>query len=99
MNLTNVSSMGDLIQLTSQSTAFGGFEYYGILIIVMVFAISFMATAQNRKELSFIVALFFSFITSLFLAIIGILDPRWSYTVLALLLIAVGLLFMRGGGE
>jgi len=95
LNAMNVTDIAGLIQY--DNAVVGG--VYGIGLCVMVFAIAFGASWQSGRETSLVISIFFTYLTSLFLASLNILNAAYTFVPMALLIVAVIMLLMKKEGS
>lgn len=89
-NATNITSIQKLMQFDNTIT--GGM--FGIVLLIALWFVSFLGLGLYPKERSIMVASFITFLASILLAVIGIIDGRVS--VLMLLMVFASVFFLKG---
>jgi len=94
-NLTNASS-GDPVQFVQGVNQLSG-GYFGVLILLGIFAIFFFGLKYYDSKKAFSTSLFITAVLGMMLRWIGVInDLMFLFTVLALVFSAIGLLFNLG---
>jgi hypothetical protein len=94
-NVTNQNNMVGIYQVANQIT--GG--WFGILILVAIWIIAFIALKSYRTNAAFSAASFLAAVCSIFLTLLGLLSEMGIYITATLLALAVIAHFIEGSGQ